>query len=481
MNGLSICSRHKEYRAQSSSGQTDEIQKAVTSFFGAAHSNRYSSSHSQQKAITAALIEDLIVKCNLPLSLVENEHFRHFLSVVDSRYTPPSRSTVASQLANMAEKVEQQIGDSLDSVKSVNLTLDIWSDRTMRSYLGITAHYVAPGKSELCSSLLSCGRFSGSHTGERIAVEVESTLDQYHIKQKVDHVITDNAANMRKAMTITFSNIEDNADDEATIDNEEIWQDVNDEDQQEIFETLNSHCRRERLSCFDHTLHLVVGDGLKDTKCVSAALAKSCKLASLLHTSSLFRGAFETAFGQNRSIPAAVVTRWNSTLRQVKAVLNLDMKQLCEVLECQGHENLVFTAREWGQLQELVDLLDPFMDATSLTEGDKIVTITCALPSVLALVKHLKEIKSRLKYCSPVCTALLASVCRRFDGMLQRVQVAKVHRVPDVSNQPFGSDIYIISTFFDPRFQLRWIDNELKLEDEQKEDLRKEVIGTRFM
>jgi len=97
------------------------------------------------------------------------------------------------------------------------------------------------------------------------------------------------------------------------------------------------------------------------------------------------------------------------------------------------------------------------------------------------LVKHLKEIKSRLKYCSPVCTALLASVCRRFDGMLQRVQVAKVHRVPDVSNQPFGSDIYIISTFFDPRFQLRWIDNELKLEDEQKEDLRKEVIGTRFM
>jgi len=53
----------------------------------------------------------------------------------------------------------------------------------------------------------------------------------------------------------------------------------------------------------------VVGDGLKSTRCVSAALAKCCKISSLLHTSSSFKDAFEEMFGANRSVPAIVVTR----------------------------------------------------------------------------------------------------------------------------------------------------------------------------
>jgi len=56
-----------------------------------------------------------------------------------------------------------------------------------------------------------------------------------------------------------------------------------------------------------------------------------------------------------------------------------------------------------------------------------VVTITFALPSVLALIKHLRGIKHQLKYSSSICYALLASMTTRFDGMLQRVQVTKEH------------------------------------------------------
>ena len=161
----------------------------------------------------------------------------------------------------------------------------------------------------------------------------------------------------------------------------------------------------------------------------------------------------------------------------MKSILNLDMKQLSDLLEKEGHKHLQFSARECSQLNELVELLDPFMEATSLTEGDQIVTITFALPSVLALMNHLQDIESHLKYCIPVCKALLGSLHNRFDGMLQRVQVPKAQRTTDINNLSFGSDICIISTFFDPKFRLCWIDNELKLNDEEKEDLRKEIIG----
>ena len=54
----------------------------------------------------------------------------------------------------------------------------------------------------------------------------------------------------------------------------------------------------------------------------------------------------------------AVVTRWNSSLRQVKSLLGLDMKLLQDLLKLQGHKNVILSARELAQLNELVDLLE---------------------------------------------------------------------------------------------------------------------------
>jgi len=99
------------------------------------HTASLFSSHSQQKAITAAIIQDFIIDSNLPISLVESESFCHFMSVVDSQYKPPSRSTVTSHLGRMAEDGQRQQSEKLAAVQSVNLTLDIWSDQRMRAYL----------------------------------------------------------------------------------------------------------------------------------------------------------------------------------------------------------------------------------------------------------------------------------------------------------------------------------------------------------
>ena len=113
-----------------------------------------------------------------------------------------------------------------------------------------------------------------------------------------------------------------------------------------------------------------------------------------------------------------------------------------------------------------------------MTEGDEVVTITFALPSVLAIINYLQISKRNLKYCGTIADALLASMNWRFDGILQRVQVAQAKWVPDTNSLPYGSDIYFNATFFDPKFHLQWIDNEMLLPDELKEELRKEVTGT---
>jgi len=224
---------------------------------------------------------------------------------------------------------------------------------------------------------------------------VEQVLDFYNIKHSVDYVITDNAANMRKAMTLTLQDTQSSSEPgDAEVDNVDdpvIWESLSEADNEEIVNTMAAHCRRERLSCFDHSLHLTVGDGLKESRCVATALAKPCKVTSLLHTSATFKGVFEEAFGTDKSLPAAINTTWNSTLRQVKAVISSDVKVLAGILEAHGHNNLVLSSREYSQLAELVDILNPFLEATQLTEGEKVVTISFAMPSVMSLMKQLQE------------------------------------------------------------------------------------------
>ena len=81
--------------------------------------------------------------------------------------------------------------DLLENVegKKISMTADIWSDRTMRSYLGVTAHLLGTnprtGEHGLISLLLTCQRFVGRHTGEAIARAFEAVIEEYHVAEKV--------------------------------------------------------------------------------------------------------------------------------------------------------------------------------------------------------------------------------------------------------------------------------------------------------
>ena len=201
----------------------------------------------------------------------------------------------------------------------------------------------------------------------------------------------------------------------------------------------------------------------------------------MLHTSSSFKDAFKKEFG-NKGVPAAVTTRWNSQLRQIKSKLALDAKKLSDVCEAGGHKNLIINAREWGQLAELAEILDPFLEATLLTEVERIATISHVLPSVLALRSHLSDVlkQHNLKFCAPVAKALLASLNTRFHGMLIRCKLDNSQGmldVTDLNSLPFGSDIYFIAAFFDPQFRMNWIDKELTMNANERGNFRQEVRG----
>lgn len=215
---------------------------------------------------------------------MENKSFRHFLTVLDSKYSPVCRRTLTSKTENLAAERSSKLKAQLSSTDHVSVTVDIRSDQKMRGFLGVTAHWIEKEaeRIQLKSNLLACNRFKGSHTAERICDQFEVICDEYNIKDKLHYIISDNAANMRKAFTVCFPAEQEDDDDGDHLDDPELWHDLTLEDQQTVDAAM---AKKQRLQCFAHTLQLVVGDGLKETKVASPSLSKLSKLSSLLHTS----------------------------------------------------------------------------------------------------------------------------------------------------------------------------------------------------
>lgn len=108
------------------------------------------------------------------------------------RYQPMARSTLTTKLPQLKAKGQEEVIALLADQNCVSITTDIWSDRTMRSYLGVTAHILGcnpkTGRFGLISLLLTCQRFHGRHTGDNIARAFDSVIEDFNIGSKVSNI-----------------------------------------------------------------------------------------------------------------------------------------------------------------------------------------------------------------------------------------------------------------------------------------------------
>lgn len=363
-----------QYQAHVSSSSTDDHQRNLLTMLGPGV-EKYGSKHEMQNKLTKSLVDNLIVGCGMPISIVSNDRFKKFMSDAHPKYSLPSRSHLTDKLIPSLTGTKMELVKAhLKKAQFVSLTVDIWTDRRMHSYMAMTAHTFIDCVAR--SALLQFASFKGSHTGERIAAEIENTISSNDLKGKIMHVITDNASNMKKACVILQQSDESvNADEnddieerfedieDSVMDDETLFEDLDTVDRNDVNEALDKHSVT-RLSCFAHSLQLTVKDAMD--KCTSArpVLAKCSKMANLCHQSATFRHEFEVKFGNGRSVPSTNATRWSSTFHQLSSVNELDQQALSEVLRASGHDNLVFTAKDQAMLSELVQILQPFAEVT---------------------------------------------------------------------------------------------------------------------
>ena len=167
----------------------------------------------------------------------------------------PSRKQLSTVLLKKKYvKLKSSVLDKLKKTDTINLTIDLWSNRQMRSYLGITGHYISDDWN-LKSVMLACNLVSGRHTGDNIMMWYDEIISDFGVREKVKHIITDSASNVKKAF-LTLPCYEDVEDHTASDDSEaegesefERCDNVSLDESQVLFE---------HHVCFAHVLQLVV-------------------------------------------------------------------------------------------------------------------------------------------------------------------------------------------------------------------------------
>jgi hypothetical protein len=198
--------------------------------------SHYPRGRPKQVRFERSVLTNLIVGCSLPISVVENNHFRKFVDVMDAKITPLNSKGVKRGIDSLYQETKQDLYNELEKAECVSVTIDIWSDRKMRGFIGITVHFISQDL-KLQSKLLACERFKGSHTGTKIAETVASICTSFKLNKKLHYIITDNASNMKKAFTVFMLEEEDqdvrNSNDvemaEMELENNDMWEDVDSE------------------------------------------------------------------------------------------------------------------------------------------------------------------------------------------------------------------------------------------------------------
>ena len=232
------------------------------------------------------LVVNFVTSSYQPLSIVQEEGFRALMDFAAPQYTLPCRQTLSNTLLrSRQEAITKNLSAALVNSPAVTLTMDLWSNRQMRSYIGITGHFVQDW--ELQSALLTCKRFRGRHTAINIAKQYEDTVTQYGIKHKVQAVITDNAASIVKAFNLpgfTTSTIssEEQADEGSDFsDSEESEDSDSDSNSDSADEVDASAISLEHVRCFAHTFQLCLKDGFREAGPWNRVLIKVAKIVPL--------------------------------------------------------------------------------------------------------------------------------------------------------------------------------------------------------
>lgn len=228
----------------------------------------------------------------------------------------------------------EQVKKMLAEARNITVCIDGWSKKNLTSsFLGISGCFFDVKTNHPVHVFLDLALIDRPHTGERLSLCVKQCLQKWGISSdNVLLVITDNGANMVKAIRLLKAEVNQLQNSEDAPDSEES-EDERDEDELETsivddIVTVNNTPYR-WMACIVHSLQLVVklAYGHYDK-----VLSRTRQLVCSLRKSSV---ALEKLIERcGKTVINDCVTRWSSTFQMterllaIKPVLNLVLTEI---------------------------------------------------------------------------------------------------------------------------------------------------------
>lgn len=103
------------------------------------------------------------------------------MSFVCKMWRPTTRRGQNSLAKHANDLLLRNLKEELNSIEFVSITVDLWTDRKMRSFIGVTAHFLTKSF-ELKYVVLACRNIVVAHTGENIKNELKKIIDGFNLE-----------------------------------------------------------------------------------------------------------------------------------------------------------------------------------------------------------------------------------------------------------------------------------------------------------
>lgn len=353
-------------------------------------------------------IVKLIVKQYLPFAIVESEELKELVKMMCPGYQMPSRKTVSQSLIpKLYNEVLEDVKMKIEKARAVCLTTDSWTSINNESFVAITGHYI--DGDTLHSSLLGCFKYSDAHTSQNLAAMLQEFTQEWNLTNKITAVVTDNAANVVGAVRV---------------------------------------CNWRHLSCFAHSINLVVQKGIDAIRENLVGKVKSI-VEYFKRSSSALQKLKEIQKQMDLpdlKLKQDVVTRWNSTYDMLHRILQIK-EAVIATLAIKNKDLNTLSDLDWEELQTVVDILWVFNDITLDISAEQSVTISKVLYFVKIMRQHVNNERFTNLDTKPNCQKLLKVLREKLNDRFSAYE---------------ENELLTQSTFLDPRFKQYGFNSELK-------------------
>ena len=366
------------------------------------------------------LLLSWIVSSDLPLTATESPYLRELLSLFNRQllgFVPSSGDTIKRWIAERYQQEKAALKTTLASSQfNKHLSFDSWTSPNSAALLAIVVHFVNE-ELELQTSLLGMVHLRGSHSGDTLATEILTVVEDFEIQPNLGYFQSDNASSNDTCITAILSRIQPNLVSQPRFLEEKkqrrlrcLGHIVNLVAKAFIAEADNTEWQEEEKPGLIKRLHNIVhyvrrSPQRREAFVKAAEFKQASRTAVDKFTSFLTTTADDPV---NLQLVADNDTRWNSVYLMIKRAVRLresvDFYCTQTVAEKDGipHKDML-TVDDWRTLGELQTVLKPFATVTKVFEGNG-PTLHGVVRALYFLHKSLVDSLGRLEPASQTAT-----------------------------------------------------------------------------